>query len=342
MRILVAGKDGFSYNRTHILLEGLRALPKHQLDIFKIASRNTREGSLLKDHSRQADVVYVPPFRHRDLAFVKKYSQAPVVFDPLVSRYLTKVVDYGHYWKAPQKWWVDFRDFRNCDLLLADTKAHLQYFKKTLLLPSSLPCGVLPVGVDTKAFQPNEVPATDKFTIGFYGTFVPLQGIFQIIEAAKLLENHQDIHFEIIGTGHQYQDARKLTEKLSLKNLNFKGWVKYAELAGALENFDLCLGVFGTSVKTDLVVPNKLFHYAALGKPILTKTNRAITEVFTPGENIYTCGNQPQVMAKRILELKSKSDELRQTGLKSRQLMEDSYSPTKIAKRFIKIVNQHL
>lgn len=342
MRILVAGKDGFKYNRTHILLEGLRALPQHEVEIFKITGRNTREGARLSDHSRQADVVYVPPFRHRDLSFIKKYSQAPVVFDPLVSRYLTKVIDYGHFWKAPQKWLVDFRDFRNCDLLLADTKAHLQYFKKTLLLPSSLPCGVLPVGVDTAAFQPNEAPASEKFTVGFYGTFVPLQGIFQIIEAAKLLEQETDIQFEIIGTGYQYHAAKKRVEKLELRNLNFKGWVKYADLAQALNQFDLALGVFGKSVKTDLVVPNKLFHYAAAGKAILTKENKALREVFTPGENIYTCGPQPQAIAENIRQLKANDGELRRVGAAARATMETAYSPTHIAQRFIRLVEEHL
>lgn len=342
MRILVAGKDGFKYNRTHILLEGLRSMPQHALEVFKITGRNAREGARLGDHSRQADVVYVPPFRHRDLAFVRKYSKAPVVFDPLVSRYLTKVVDYGHFWKAPQKWLVDFRDFRNCDLLLADTKAHLQYFKKTLLLPSSLPGGVLPVGVDTEAFQPKESPETDTFTVGFYGTFVPLQGIFQIIEAAKILERETALRFEIIGTGYQYLAAKKRAEALGLKNLHFKGWVKYAELAQALNQFDLALGVFGQSVKADLVVPNKLYHYAAAGKAILTKENGALREVFAPGENIFTCGPEPHAIAENILQIRDNATQRKRAGAAARATMEAAYSPRHIAERFIRLVEEHL
>ncbi len=339
MHILAAAKAGFDYNRTQILLKGLEALG-HKVEKYLIPDRNAKFGRELAFKSKAADLVYVPPFRHRDLSFVRNYSSAPLVFDPLISRYLTKVVDYGHYWKAPQKWWVDFKDFRNCDLLLADTQAHLNYFKKTLLLPSSLATAVVPVGVDTRTFIGQKKESKLPFTVGFYGTFVPLQGVSTLIETAALLKNENHIRFEFLGTGHQYQEMRNLAQKRGLDLALFKGWIAYEELAKHLSNFDLALGIFGSSLKADLVVPNKLYHYAALGIPCITKETIGVNEVFTQNENILTLEAEPALLAEKILELAADQKKLADIGLAAKSLIVRDYSHLAIAEKFVTAVEE--
>ena len=339
MRILAAAKAGFDYNRTQILLKGLEAIG-NEVHLHTIPDRNSKCGRELSFLSQEADLVYVPPFRHRDLNFVRKYSKAPVVFDPLISRYLTKVVDYGHYWKAPQKWWVDYKDFRNCDLLLADTQAHLDYFVKTLKMPKKLPKAVVPVGVNTDDYQASGVRKNQKFTLGFYGTFVPLQGVQTIIEAVALLKNEEDLEFKILGTGHQYEDMRKLASVKGLEQSIFKGWVPYQELATELNQFDLAFGIFGKSLKADLVVPNKLYHYAAMGIPCISKESPGVSEVFTNGENLITTNTSPKDLAQRIMELKFEPEKLKAIGANARRLMEKSYSHKGVAKIFMRAVEE--
>lgn len=336
MRVLFAAKDGFKYNRTHILAEGLKALGQAPT-FYKIPDRTAQHGRVLRDLSLEADVVYVPPFRHRDLSFVRKYSQAPVVFDPLISRYLTKVVDYGHYWKAPQKWLIDRRDFKNCDLLLADTSAHLQYFRKTFFLPEALKTGVLPLGVQLDDFRPQAPKLNGPLQVGFYGTFVPLQGVLKIIEAIGLLKSENDLEFTIIGTGYQYKQARELAKSKGLSDSIFKGWIAYDDLASSMQNFDLGLGVFGASLKADLVVPNKLYHYAALGKAILTKDSPGIREVFQINTNIAVCEPQPKAIAESILYFRDNRHELQRLGANARAIMEAQYSHQAIAQKFIEL-----
>lgn len=337
MRVLFAAKDGFKYNRTHILAEGLKAIGS-QVDYFKIPERSTTQGRVLRDLSLRADVVIVPPFRHRDLGFVKRYSKSPVVFDPLISRYLTKVVDYGHYWKAPQKWLIDRRDFKNCDLLLADTQAHLNYFKKTFYLPTSLKTGVLPLGVNLKDFK-TKPPHNDTnaFHVGFYGSFVPLQGVLKIIEAISLIKDVKGLKFTIIGTGYQYKAARELASSKGLSDNIFKGWVPYETLPSEIEKFDLGLGVFGDSMKADMVVPNKLYHYAASAKAILSKDSPGMREVFSPGINLAVCEPSPQAIADNILMLKNQRAETMAMGKMAHRLMEEQYGEEAIAQKFLQL-----
>jgi glycosyltransferase involved in cell wall biosynthesis len=339
MKIVFAAKDGFEYNRVKVLRAGLESLPNCEVILFKLPERNKITGQQFLKLSKDADAVYVPPFRHRDLRFVRKYSSAPVVFDPLISRYLTKVVDYKQYHKAPQKWFIDYRDFRNCDLLLADTEEHLQYFKNTFLLPKSLKTLVVPVGVNTEVFKPNysqikNTPST--FKIGFYGSFVPLQGALKIIHCAALLaQMNQNVEFEIIGSGHQYQEALDLTKKLKLNNINFRGWLKYDDLAEAINSYDLCLGIFGDSLKADLVVPNKIYHYAAMAKPILTKDSPSMRHYFKNEENIFLCKAEAKDMAEKIISLIDQPTLLSSTAQQARSLMLEKYSHKVLAQSFV-------
>jgi glycosyltransferase involved in cell wall biosynthesis len=342
MKIVFAAKDGFEYNRVKVLHAGLEGLTDCSVTLFKLPGRNKSTGQQLLEISKDADAVYVPPFRHRDLPFVRKYSSAPVVFDPLISRYLTKVIDYKQYHKAPQKWFIDYRDFRNCDLLLADTDAHLQYFKKTFFLPKRLKTLVLPVGVNTEVFKPNYsqiVHKPAKFKIGFYGSFVPLQGALKIIHCAALLaQMGQEVEFEIIGTGHQYQEALDLAKKFNLNNITFKGWLKYDDLAEAINTYDLCLGIFGDSLKADLVVPNKIYHYAAMAKPILTKDSPSMRHYFKNEENIFLCKAEPVDMAEKITLLLNQASTLSSVAKKARSLMLEKYSHKVLAQSFIEAI----
>jgi len=342
MKIVFAAKDGFDYNRVRVLRAGLESIPAVELILYKIPQRNKTAGAELKKLTQDAAAVYVPPFRHRDLGFVRKYSAAPVVFDPLISRYLTKVVDYKQYHKAAQKWFIDFRDFRNCDLLVADTSEHLAYFQRTFLIPKKLPSLVLPVGANTESFNVSSLKVRDAstpFKIGFYGSFVPLQGTIKIIKCAALLaQMGLSVEFEIIGTGHQYQDALDLSAKLQLSNINFRGWLKYDDLAEAISDFDLCLGIFGDSLKADLVIPNKIYHYAAMGKAILTKDSPSMRHHFQDEENIFLCSTEPAQMAQKIKSLLERPEDLSAVAKKARQLMEEKYSHKVLAHSFVEAI----
>jgi len=75
--------------------------------------------------------------------------------------------------------------------------------------------------------------------------------------------------------------AKELAQKWELKNIHFHGKVNYDQLNPLINTFDLCLGIFGDSKKADMVIPNKVYHYSAIGKCTLTKDTHGIKELFT-------------------------------------------------------------
>lgn len=342
MKILFTGKTDFKYNRVRVLLAGLEQLNDVRTEVIPIKSRKTFDKAAFKKAQEKADFVYIPPFRHRDVSFIKKLTDKPIVFDPLISKYLTKAVDYGHWWKGPAKYFLDYIPFRKCDILLADTETHRRYFiRKFNVNPQKT--GVVPVGVDTDRFFPSllESKKEDKFIVGCYGSFVPLQGMLKIVQTAKLLEDKKDIVIHLIGTGSEYEKVRAYAKKHNIKNVVFKGWIDYNELNIALNEFDLTLGIFGDSEKADSVIPNKIYHFASLGKCILSKDTQAIREAFTDNENIILCPNKPEIMAEKIIALQKHPEQRTKIGAAALALIESGYNHIHIAKKLVKTLKEY-
>ena len=180
---------------------------------------------------------------------------------------MTKVLDYGERWKGPHKYLVDWLAFYWPDMLIWDTITHMDYLRKKYNLKK--PMAPIYIGADTSLFYPLSQVENDKTTVGFYGSFNPLQGIDKIVEAAHILRDIPSIQFKIIGQGSTYKKVKSLANQLQTKNIEFIPSVSFDQLNSEINKFDICLGVFGESKKTDVVIPNKIFHYAAARKCII-------------------------------------------------------------------------
>ena len=108
LKLLFIGKTDFQYNRDLILLNGLKKRADVSVDVLRIRKRNLATFKEIRKKSKDVDFVVVPSFRHKDVAYIKLASNAPVVFDPLISKYMTRVLDYQVKWKGPHKYLVDW------------------------------------------------------------------------------------------------------------------------------------------------------------------------------------------------------------------------------------------
>tara|TARA_B110000459_G_scaffold204082_1_gene264125 strand:- start:9835 stop:10875 length:1041 start_codon:yes stop_codon:yes gene_type:complete len=341
MKILVTGNYAPEYNRTQILLKGLRVNTCIELTEYPIKSLKRLDKVVFKKLAEQADFIYLPPFTHKSVKKIKKLTDKPLIFDPLISKYLTKVFDYQQVSKysprAYKNYLKDKIPLYKSDLIIADTEAHKNFFSKTFKInPDKIK--VLPIGVDVTQFKPVNHSTKPIFSVGFYGGFIPLQGVIHIVEAAQILQTETDIQFNLIGTGFECEKMKQLVEKLALNNVNFLGWVAYDKLSSKINEFDICLGIFGDTPKADLVIPNKIYHYAALKKCIITKDTPAIKELFINQENIVLTSNNPKAIAEQILKLKNNTIFTNKIATAGHQLITENYNEHKIAAQFIDIL----
>lgn len=338
MRILFTGDFQPDYNRTLILINGLKKLGA-DYDLLPLTDYSREDKELLRKSARKCDLVFLPSFTHRNVCAIKSLSKMPVLFDPLISRYLTKVYDYKTVSpfspRALKNYFKDFFPLRCADRLLADTAAHAGYFSEKFRIPAAK-FDILPIGVDCDLFYPTPVQKQkERFVVGFYGGFIPLQGVKKIMDAAALLKDHKEIVFELAGDGFEYAQMKAMKQKYGIGNVVFRGYLPYGELPAFINTFDLALGIFGDTKKSQLVVPNKIFHYAALNKCIVTKKSPAMEEFFSHNHNIIMMDGSPETLADNILQLKANQAKRERIGKNAGDKVRQSHNAVSIAQRFL-------
>lgn len=192
--------------------------------------------------------------------------------------------------------------YLTCEKVIVDTAENADHMATTFQIPRQdlhvINLTASPISHSTVVSESAEV------TCLFIGTFVPLQGIKYIAQAACALAQRTDIHFKIIGAG---QDSNLLREELdnsSAENITWiEQWRSTAELEQEIINADICLGIFGTTEKTQRVWPFKNYLYMAAGKPIITGDSLCARRLarLTESEDFVTCDlGSPSALARSI------------------------------------------
>ncbi|MEK7589178.1 MAG: glycosyltransferase [Patescibacteria group bacterium] len=309
MRVLYFGMYDPLYARNRVLMSGLR-----QNGVEIIECQDNSPGilkfiRLFRKHWQvrgDYDVMVVGFLGQIIVPFAWLITSKPIIFDAFISLYDSNVYDrkiiipgsfLAHYY-----WFLDWLSMRLADSVLFDTNEHISYAAKEFRIKNDKFRRVF-VGTDEKVFHPREGRNNSAFAVHFHGSFIPLQGIDCIIKAAKLLEN-DEIKFNILGDGQTYPEIKKLAGDLEIKNVNFINRVEYGKLPEYINQGNICLGVFGQTAKTNRVIPNKVYEYAAMRKPIITADTPAIRELFNEGDMILIQSN-PENLASAILKLKN-------------------------------------
>jgi glycosyltransferase involved in cell wall biosynthesis len=229
--------------------------------------------------------------------------------------------------------WLDKYSLRMADKIILDTNTMIQKFSKVYGVPKEK-FFRLPLSVDTDYFKTiSTTKAQKKFLVVFYGTYIPLHGIEQIIKAAALVEKKQkDIDFLIMGYGQEYEKIQKLNRHLNLKNTRFIKQVSKKKLNEYYNQADIILGIFGKTQKAQEVIANKNYEAIAVGKPHITLDTPAIREYFTHEKNIILVHNE-QELATRILELQRSPNLCKKYAQKAEILYEKTLSNEKIEKQ---------
>jgi glycosyltransferase involved in cell wall biosynthesis len=184
-------------------------------------------------------------------------------------------------WRARYLHALDKVSTSLADIVVMDTDEHVEYYCRAVGARKSKLRRIL-IGADTDLFYPR--PQRENrtgFLVAFVGTFIPLQGVEYIIEAAHSLERYQNIEFQLIGSGQTYLQARKLAHDLKVKNVTFVGPVAPEQVPERLADADVCLGIFGNTDKALRVIPNKVYEAMAMGKPIITGDTPAAGSLLT-------------------------------------------------------------
>lgn len=346
--VCLFGGHHTGYPRSAVILSGLSRLgvPIVSCVANPRAKAIRRYAQLLRRWQRvdrAFDALFVPEFRHKDvpLAYaLARRAGVPCVFDPLVSRFDTRVHDRGDAdARGPQAWHnhnLDRMAFALSDLVLADTAAHARFFADELAPPDTL-IRVLEVGYDDVVFEPAApAPASDGATVLFYGSYLPLHGVPAVVDAAERLRDDAGIRFELIGGGQTFGTVEREIRERRLTNITMTPRIPLAELPRRIAAATVCLGIFGSTPKAARVVPNKVYQCMGMERAVVTMDSPAVRETFSVGEEIVTTPpGDGEALAFAIRALVTNSEYRARVARAGAIRVARDYSPVPIARRFL-------
>lgn len=245
--------------------------------------------------------------------FLSRARGVPMVIDHYMSLYLiaeergltTKRKRTGRIIRLLEK-----GGLRLADHLIADTAEYVAYHCRTYSLPADR-FGLVPAGADERFFypRPDLSPPEDCFRIVYYGTFIPNHNVPLMVQAAKLLADRPDIHFDFYGEGPDLAACQALAGEAGLTRVQFHGWLLKEQLPVEVAQAHLVLGAFGQTPQSLMTVQNKIWEAAAMARPILSGDSPAVRHAFQHGTEIYLVGrDDPAELASAIAHLAGHPD----------------------------------
>ena len=270
-------------------------------------------------------------------------SRAPIVFAPLVTLTETLVDDRRVFaprsFKACLVRRLDRLSLRAATRIVIDTDAHRQYLIEQFGIPAHRVV-VWYLGADTSVFRAAPQPLREgPLRVVFYGSFLPLHGSRTVLDAATLLGDDRRVEFVMLGDGPQRDACMRAAHDVGGGHVQFRDWVSYEQLGDLVAAADICLGIFGTTSKAAMVIPNKVYQAAAVGRPVITADTPAVREVFAHGENAWLCpAGDAAALADAIRRLCDDQDLRVGLGRRAAALMAKRFAPAAQAARMAAIL----
>jgi len=281
---------------------------------------------IFKHRKLNYDVVIIPWRGLLTLPLAKLICKKPIIFFPAFSVYDTLVNDRKRIKKnsiqAKIIHLVEKIACRWSNIIVLESSAEIDYFENEFNI-NRKKFRQLNLSADETFFHSLPIKKRENnFIIFFFGTFIPLHGVEVMVESAKLLHNYDEIKFVICGDGQTKPEIESFIKKNELQNVELLGLVSKEKLRENLQNSDICLGIFGKTLKSKKVLTNKVYQILASQKPLITMDSPAAQEShLTDKKNcILIPPNDPKKLAESILYLKNNpeiSNEIAKEGRKT-------------------------
>jgi len=172
---------------------------------------------------------------------------------------------------------------------------------------------VIPNGTDTDRFHPLDrdtcrqrlgIDLTIR-VVGFVGTFVPHQGLSDLVSSARLtLEKSPDVNFLLVGDGPMRNEIVHMVEAMGLMDyFLFPGAVPQEKVVFFINAMDVCVAPFTRSRNERIgLSPLKIYDYMACGKPIVASDIKGVGDLLRKNDiGLAVTPEDPASLAKAVL-----------------------------------------
>lgn len=186
-------------------------------------------------------------------------------------------------------------------------------------------------------FETSQSHKEQPFTFIYAGGITYHRGLQYVVEGLALLQN-TNWQLNLVGSGRYVENLKELAKELNISDkVHFLGHQPYAKMMDLLAEADCCLIPHVKSSHTDNTIPNKLFQYMYLKKPIIASNCDPIERIVNECESgyIYTF-DDPEAFAEKAQQMIQSTD-LATFGEKGHQKVVEKYNWETDEKELIKM-----
>lgn len=237
--------------------------------------------------------------------------------------------------------------FRNVDYIISTLKMCTDYIDTRIETPYRFKW--IDNGIDVD--PPNNVRLPDeierllpknKFIVGYTGTLGAANSVGFLVDAARILSEHNGIHFLIVGDG--YEKENLVRQAYGLNNITFIPRVKKLMVPELLKRCDILH--FSYLNAPDLyrfgVSANKTYEYMLSGKPIILSCPQMDYNIIAAAN----CGKvippeDPKAIAETIKEFFLMTEQQReQMGINGREFILGNNTFDILSDKLIDVINE--
>lgn len=273
----------------------------------------------------KANLIYILPMNSNmvNIALIlKKIYKVPIISELYISLYDTlvndtqKVSDSSSHSEHLKK--LDRILIEKSDCLI-HLSGHEVHYIASLVGANidSTKLEIIPLAVEEKLIADTIEDSERIFRLCWWGNYRPLHGLEKILLAIKILKSQgHKIKLDIWGPEERSDVYIQSVKEMNLSQEVFFHDSDYSiEIQKYLTHYcDLALGIFGDSGKAKNAVANKVIDAMAMKIPVLTMNSPCLWEFLEPTE-LFTCLNEPEDIARKIVEIAADPMLLKSTAL---------------------------
>jgi glycosyltransferase involved in cell wall biosynthesis len=171
----------------------------------------------------------------------------------------------------------------------------------------------------------------NKFIIGYIGSIGHSNSILNLIKAANLLRNNENIYFVIVGDGPQLQEVKEFVKINNLTNVQLIGKLKKEKAMYVLSKCDvLYKGNPNLELYRYGIASVKLAEYMWFDKPIIHATNIENEPISTSNSGLSILPENEIELKNAILKLKEDKELYKSFSKNGKSFVEENLLEDKI------------
>lgn len=177
-------------------------------------------------------------------------------------------------------------------------------------------------GAVRKDFKEKE-QITDKILVTYAGILSPFQGLDDVLETAKMMKDHKDVIFYIVGDGMEKSRLEKRVTDEKIANVKIIPLQPRDEYLNIINSSDIALVTLDKRM-TAPVLPGKFINILSVKTPVIANVpNGNVAQIVAESKcGIVTEPGKPGQIVDAILLLKDDSGLRQEYGINGRKFVE--------------------